>query len=76
MGTKDTGKLKAVEIVRIPEMDTSFMDNIMNGGIADSGFEAHGDVYYSYDANAANENCEERLKHFGFDVEKIKQWRI
>lgn len=62
-----------ISIVQIPTMDTSFMDEILENGIADSGLESNGDVYYSYD-NTQKEDSKERLLRFGFDVDKIDQW--
>lgn len=69
------GEKREIDIVEIPAMDTSFMDDIMKGGIADSGIESNGDVFFSYEnQNVSNETSEERLTRFGFDVEKIKNW--
>ena len=62
-----------ISIVQIPTMDTSFMDEILENGIADSGLESNGDVYYSYD-NTQKEDSKERLLRFGFDMDKIDQW--
>lgn len=73
MSTKD----RVIEVVQIPTMDTSFMDSIMKGGIADSGIESNGDVFYSYENNNNDqETSEQRLARFGFDVEKIKEWQF
>lgn len=69
------GEKREIDIVEIPAMDTSFMEDIMKGGIADSGIESNGDVFFSYEnQNVSNETSEERLTRFGFDVEKIKNW--
>lgn len=67
-------KERVIGVVEIPEMDTSFMEDIMNGGIADSGIESNGDVFFSYENNTIKETSEERLTRFGFDVDKIKKW--
>ncbi len=72
MSTKE----RVIEVVQIPTMDTSFMDSIMEGGIADSGIESNGDVFYSYANKNQNETTEQRLVRFGFDVEKIKEWQF
>lgn len=70
------GKGRVIDIVEIEAMDTSFMKDIMDGGIADSGIEANGDVFFSYENQdmSSDETSEERLTRFGFDVEKIKSW--
>ncbi|TLD81590.1 hypothetical protein LS68_000720 [Helicobacter sp. MIT 05-5293] len=68
-------KKRIIEVVEIPEMDTSFMDDIISGGIADSGMEANGDVFFCYENIPNQETSEERLSRFGFDVEKIKNWQ-
>lgn len=60
-----------IDIVEIPPMDVSFMDDIMEGGIADSGLEANGDVFFCYEDLTQEESSKERLLRFGFDVEKI-----
>lgn len=66
---------KIIEVVQI-SADTPFMKDIMEGGIADSGIESNGDVYYHYENNNEQETCEQRLARFGFDVEKIKKWQF
>lgn len=65
--------MKTIDIIQIPNIDDSFVDELLEAEIADSGLESNGDVYYSYE-ETRKEYSEERLKKFGFDVEKIKQW--
>ena len=65
--------MKTIDIIQIPNIDDSFVDELLEAEIADSGLESNGDVYYSYE-ETGKEYTEERLKKFGFDVEKIKQW--
>lgn len=68
-------KKRQIDIVEIPAMDTSFMEDIMSGGVADSGIESNGDVFFDYEhQDMSSETSEERLTRFGFDVEKIKNW--
>lgn len=66
-----------MEIIQIPTMDISFMDDIMKSGIADSSIDVKDDVYYSYENNGnEHESSEQRLTKFGFDVKKIKEWNF
>lgn len=64
--------MKTIDIIQIPNIDDSFVDELLEAEIADSGLESNGDVYYSYE-ETGKEYSEERLKKFGFDVEKIKK---
>ncbi|WP_394977612.1 hypothetical protein [uncultured Helicobacter sp.] len=64
-----------LEVVTIPNIDTSFIEEIKKGGIADSGVESNGDTFFSYRHEApTKETSSERLERFGFDAEKIKCW--
>lgn len=68
-------KQRQIDIVEIPTMDTTFMKDIMDNGIADSTVDLRNDNFFSYDnKNTLNETTEDRLRRFGFDVEKIKEW--
>lgn len=35
-----------LEVVAIPNIDTSFIEEIKKGGIADSGIESNGDTFF------------------------------
>lgn len=68
-------KQRQIDIVEIPSMDTTFMKDIMDNGIADSAIDLRDDNFFSYDnKKMLDETSEERLRRFGFDVEKIKEW--
>lgn len=39
--------MKTIDIIQIPNIDDSFVDELLEAEIADSGLESNGDVYYS-----------------------------
>ena len=62
-----------VNIIQIPNIDDTFVDDLMHADIDDGSLEAERDVYYRYE-ELKKEYSEGRLTKFGFDIEKIKQW--
>lgn len=62
-----------VDIIQIPNIDATFVDDLMHADIDDGSLEVNRDVYYRYE-ESKKEDSEERLSKFGFDVEKIKRW--
>lgn len=62
-----------VDIIQIPNIDATFVDDLMHAGIDDGSLEVDRDVYYLYE-ETKKEDSKERLTKFGFDVEKIKRW--
>ena len=62
-----------VGIIQIPNIDATFVDDLMHAGIDGGSLEVTRDVYYHYE-EPKKEDSEERLTKFGFDVEKIKRW--
>ncbi len=67
---------RIIEVIQIPDMDTSFMDEIMQGGIADSGIVSNGDVFYQYEESKqlSEADSKKELEKYGIDLNKLKQW--
>lgn len=64
--------------VSIPVRNSDFMDLIMTSGIADSGVESTGDVFFEYGLENAdkmtNAEFDDFLEECGIGAEQFKQW--
>lgn len=59
------------------KMDTSFMDSIMQSGIADSGLESNGDVFYEYKMQgkkASDDEFKSFLESCGISEKEFREW--
>lgn len=67
---------RIIEVIQIPNMDTSFMDKIIQGGVADSGIVSNGDVFYQYEEieQLSKADSKEELEKYGIDINKLQQW--
>lgn len=58
--------------------NSEFMDLIMNSGIADSGVESKGDVFFNYELKNTDEMTDDEFYTFldecGIGAEQFKQW--
>lgn len=58
-------------------MDTSFMDDIMKSGIADSGLESNGDVFFEdtlQGERMSDEEFDAFLRRHGISLKEFREW--
>lgn len=58
-------------------MDTSFMDDIMKSGIADSGLESNGDVFFEDSLQGermSDEEFDAFLERHGINAKEFREW--
>ena len=64
--------------VSIPVRNSDFMDSIMASGIADSGMETTGDVFFEDKTQGSTKMTDAEfdafLEEYGIDAEQFKQW--
>ncbi|WP_104722221.1 hypothetical protein [Helicobacter mesocricetorum] len=65
--------------VSIPKMDSRFMDSIMSSGIADSGIESTGDVFFEDNLKKSNDAMTEKefelfLDEVGIGAKNFREW--
>lgn len=72
-------KIRELDIgVKFDEpIDTSYMDDIMKSGIADSGLESNGDVFFEgtlQGERMSDKEFDEFLKRHGMSLKEFREW--
>lgn len=72
-------KIRELDIgVKFDEpIDTSYMDDIMKSGIADSGLESNGDVFFENTLQGermSDEEFDKFLKRHGMSLKEFREW--